>query len=50
MANKDKNESHDNDEPVVRDKRRIDPETGDVREPTTVAGDDPAAGSPPDRS
>lgn len=29
MANKD--ERHENEEPVIRDKRRIDPETGDVR-------------------
>jgi molecular chaperone GrpE len=29
-------------EPVIRDKRRIDPETGDVREPTSGAGDEPA--------
>jgi len=37
MANKDKHERHDEpegtpDEPVIRDKRRIDPETGEVRE------------------
>lgn len=43
MANKD--ERHENEEPVIRDKRRIDPETGDVREPdASAAGDDsPAA-------
>lgn len=29
-------------EPVIRDKRRIDPETGDVREPTSGAGDESA--------
>jgi molecular chaperone GrpE len=38
-------ERHENEEPVIRDKRRIDPETGDVREPdAAAAGDDtPAA-------
>ncbi|HOY81554.1 MAG TPA: nucleotide exchange factor GrpE [Rhodoglobus sp.] len=38
-------ERHENEEPVIRDKRRIDPETGDVREPDAAAvGDDtPAA-------
>ncbi len=38
-------ERHENEEPVSRDKRRIDPETGDVREPDAAAvGDDtPAA-------
>ena len=30
------------DEPVIRDKRRIDPETGDVREPEAGASDDDA--------
>jgi molecular chaperone GrpE len=33
MADK-KDEPQENDEPVIRDKRRVDPETGDVREPT----------------
>lgn len=42
MANKD--ERHENEEPVIRDKRRIDPETGDVREPdASAAGDDSPA-------
>jgi len=38
-------ERHENEEPVIRDKRRIDPETGDVRGPDAAAvGDDtPAA-------
>jgi molecular chaperone GrpE len=38
-------ERHENEEPIIRDKRRIDPETGDVREPDAAAvGDDtPAA-------
>jgi molecular chaperone GrpE len=41
----DNDERHENEEPVIRDKRRIDPETGDVREPDAAAvGDDtPAA-------
>jgi len=30
-------------EPIIRDKRRVDPETGDVREPEAVAADDAAA-------
>ena len=30
------------DEPIIRDKRRIDPETGDVREPSEGAGDESA--------
>jgi molecular chaperone GrpE len=30
-------------EPVIRDKRRIDPETGDVREPAAEASDDASA-------
>ena len=39
------NENNEDKEPVIRDKRRIDPETGDVREPDAAAvGDDtPAA-------
>ena len=37
-------ERHENEEPVIRDKRRIDPETGDVREPDAAAvGDDTSA-------
>jgi len=40
----DKDERHENEEPVIRDKRRIDPETGDVREPDASAvGDDSLA-------
>lgn len=31
----DKDEHNENEEPVIRDKRRIDPETGDVREPVS---------------
>ena len=38
----DQNES-EKDEPVIRDKRRIDPETGDVREPEAGASDDASA-------
>ncbi len=34
---KDKDEAHE--EPVIRDKRRIDPETGDVREPASSDAD-----------
>ncbi len=34
----DKNERHENEEPIVRDKRRVDPKTGDVREPAAGAG------------
>ena len=41
-------ERHENEEPVIRDKRRIDPETGDVREPEAVAGDDTPAADPAD--
>ncbi|WP_350348475.1 nucleotide exchange factor GrpE [Agromyces sp. G08B096] len=40
MADEDRN----HDEPVIRDKRRIDPETGAVRQPAPeAAGDEPAA-------
>jgi molecular chaperone GrpE len=38
----DENEP-EKDEPVIRDKRRIDPETGDVREPGAGASDDASA-------
>ena len=38
----DENES-EKDEPVIRDKRRIDPETGDVREPEAGASDGASA-------
>jgi molecular chaperone GrpE len=34
----DEKNNDDNQEPVIRDKRRVDPETGDVREPTEGAG------------
>lgn len=44
----DNDERHENEEPVIRDKRRIDPETGDVREPEAVAGDDSPATDPAD--
>jgi molecular chaperone GrpE len=39
---KDKNHAPDEgaEEPVIRDKRRIDPETGDIREPKPVDADD----------
>ena len=36
------NENNEEQEPVIRDKRRIDPETGDVREPSEGAGDESA--------
>lgn len=38
----EKNTPEENEEPVIRDKRRVDPETGDVREPAAAAeaGDD----------
>ena len=37
------NENHEEQEPVIRDKRRIDPETGDVREPAAEASDGASA-------
>ncbi|MFC9977900.1 nucleotide exchange factor GrpE [Spirillospora sp. NPDC127200] len=40
-----KGEEHEG--PVIRDKRRIDPETGEVREPATPAPEAPAAGGQP---
>ena len=45
MSDKNNDERHENEEPVIRDKRRIDPETGDVREPdaAAVGEDTPAA-------
>lgn len=45
MADTENNEEQ---EPVIRDKRRIDPETGDVREPQAGAPDEdaPAEGEP----
>ena len=36
-------ENNDKDEPIIRDKRRVDPETGDVREPSTEGAADDAA-------
>ncbi|CAN5337014.1 nucleotide exchange factor GrpE [soil metagenome] len=39
----DKQNDSEQDEPVIRDKRRIDPETGDVREPAAGASDDAPA-------
>lgn len=38
-----KNSPEENEEPVIRDKRRIDPETGDVREPANGADADASA-------
>ena len=38
-------ENQDHDEPIIRDKRRIDPETGQVRQPAPDAGQ-PDAGEP----
>ncbi len=43
MADKENNEDK---EPVIRDKRRIDPETGDVREPASTSGEPETTGSP----
>jgi len=42
------NQNNEEQEPVIRDKRRIDPETGDVREPQAEASDEdaPAEGEP----
>lgn len=48
MNSGNEKDPEENGEPVIRDKRRIDPETGDVREPaadasaTEEAGEDPA--------
>ncbi|WP_394553518.1 nucleotide exchange factor GrpE [Agromyces sp. MMS24-JH15] len=39
------NEGQDRDEPVIRDKRRIDPETGEVRKPAAEAADVPEEAS-----
>ena len=36
------NENNEEQEPIIRDKRRIDPETGDVREPSEGADDESA--------
>ncbi|MCU1440855.1 MAG: nucleotide exchange factor GrpE [Rhodoglobus sp.] len=45
----DEKNNDDNQEPVIRDKRRVDPETGDVREPSEGAGADaPAPDDSPD--
>jgi molecular chaperone GrpE len=38
-----RDDAEEREEPVIRDKRRIDPQTGEVREPA-----EPAPGSPPD--
>ncbi|WP_157000845.1 nucleotide exchange factor GrpE [Agromyces laixinhei] len=40
----DENQNHE--EPVIRDKRRIDPETGEVRQPDPDAEGAPAQGAP----
>lgn len=43
----DKNKDDHKDEPIIRDKRRVDPETGDVREPSAKgAGADAPAPAP----
>lgn len=44
MADEKNINPEENGEPVIRDKRRIDPETGDVREPAAAegSGDEPA--------
>jgi molecular chaperone GrpE len=39
-------ENQNQDEPVIRDKRRIDPETGQVRQPAADAEGTPAEGAP----
>lgn len=39
MAAKKKNNDDNQEEPVIRDKRRVDPETGDVREPAHTSDD-----------
>lgn len=40
----DKNKDHDdNQEPVIRDKRRVDPETGDIRAADSAAAEESAA-------
>ncbi|GGI46596.1 molecular chaperone GrpE [Agromyces flavus] len=41
-------ESQNHEEPVIRDKRRIDPETGEVRKPTEGAGEQPASEAAPE--
>jgi molecular chaperone GrpE len=40
MTDKQRDDKHEDgsDEPVIRDKRRIDPETGDIREPSGAKG------------
>jgi len=45
MADKKNDDKHEesSDEPVIRDKRRIDPETGDIREPAAKSSDDEPA-------
>jgi molecular chaperone GrpE len=40
------NENNEEQEPIIRDKRRVDPETGDVREPSDGAGDESAPDEP----
>lgn len=44
MADQENNSPEENEEPVIKDKRRVDPETGDVREPKpdAAASDDQA--------
>tara|TARA_R110002124_G_scaffold62990_7_gene171978 strand:- start:1725 stop:2393 length:669 start_codon:yes stop_codon:yes gene_type:complete len=47
----DKNKDHDeNQEPVIRDKRRVDPETGDIRAADSAAADESAAAEAADTS
>ena len=54
MAEKDRKnpagEPEQPEEPVVRDKRRVDPETGDVREPAEDAAEESADLSPEDQA
>jgi molecular chaperone GrpE len=38
-------DGHESEQPIIRDKRRIDPETGEVREPRQAAAPGPAGGS-----
>ena len=43
-------EDRNHEEPVIRDKRRVDPETGEVRQPAADAEGAPAEGAPEART
>ncbi|PZE27963.1 MULTISPECIES: nucleotide exchange factor GrpE [unclassified Curtobacterium] len=45
MADENRNEN-EHEEPIVRDKRRIDPETGELRSESAAGADDAPAGTP----